>query len=258
MVDPVLVAMLRPGELVSAELVVDDDWPGPSVEDWAFHRWPNNPHATPPGTDPRSLYLVIHAVGGEEHSAQLGSIAFYLDDATDIAISLVDSLSDWICETSFGWADARGTDGLVLPGPLFDEQGRPTVEIWASEGDNPLTVDRVPRDPADLGLSASLAADLREWQAIGAASADEAEADERRRFDERTAHQEPFGMTVTFVDDAVVAQQAAAAREARELEHLGSWRQLVAQLEPMRDALLERVRSELGETYWVPTPTRIP
>ncbi len=34
--DPVLGVMLRPGELVGAELVIADDWPDLSVEDWAF------------------------------------------------------------------------------------------------------------------------------------------------------------------------------------------------------------------------------
>jgi hypothetical protein len=257
-VDPVLSAMLRPGELVSADLVVDDDWPGLDDEHWAFHRWPNNPHAPPPGTEPRSLYLVIHAIGDEQHTAQLGSIAFYLDDARDIADSLESSLSDWICETRFGWADARGTDGLELPGPRLDEQGRPTVEVWASEGGSPLTVDRVPTDPGDLGLSDALATELREWQAIYAAAAEESEAEDQRRYADQMGEQQPFGVTVTYVDDATAAQQAAAAAQAREQEHLGSWQQLVARLEPMRDALLERLRNELGEAFYVPNPTRVP
>ncbi len=257
-VDPVLAAMLRPGELVRAELVIDEDWPGSDDAGWAFHRWPNNPHATPPGSEPRSLYLVIHAVGNEQHTVQLGSIAFYLDSAIDRADSLKGSLSDWICETRFGWADARTAEDLVLPGPRLDEQGRPRIEIWATEGDNPLTVDRVPTDPAELGLSASLTADLRAWRALGATAADEAEAEAQRRFGDRISDREFFGMTAAFVDDAVAARQAAVAREARELAHLGSWRRLVARLEPMRDALLERARDELGESFWVPTPTRIP
>ena len=258
MVDPVLGAMLRPGELVSAELVVDDDWPGNSTEDWAFHRWPNNPHAIPPGEEPRSLYLVLHAVGGEQHTVQLGSIAFYLDDASDVAISLEDSLSDWICETRFGWADARGTEDLVLPEARRDPQGRPTVEVWASEGDSPLTVDRVPTEAADLGLSSSLASDLREWQAIHAAAAVEAEAEDQRRYAAQMAEQQPFGITATYIDDATAAQQAAAAAQAREQEHLGRWRQLVVRLEPTRDALLGRLRDELGDGFHVPTPPRVP
>lgn len=257
-VDPVLAAMLRPGELVSAELVVGDDWPGLDDENWAFARWPNDPHAAPPGTEPRSLYLVIQAVGDEEHTVQLGRIGFYLDDAGDIADSMVSSLSDWICETSFGWADARGADHLEIPGPRLDEHGRPTVEIWATEGGNPLTVDRVPTDPSDLGLSEALAADLRAWQAVYARWSDEAEAEEQRRYTDQMAEHQPFGVTATVVDDATAAQQAAAVIEARELEHLGHWRQLVARLEPMRDELLERLRSELGETFFVPPPTRVP
>lgn len=257
-VDPVLDAMLRPGELVSAELVVDDDWPGSSMEAWAFHRWPNNPRAIPPGEEPRSLYLVLHAVGGEQHTVQLGSIAFYLDDARDVAISLEDSLSDWICETSFGWADTRGTDDLVLPEARPDAQGRRTVEVWASEGGSPLTVDRVPIEPSDLGLSERLAADLREWQAGYAAAAVEADADEQRRYGAQTDERQPFGITATFIDDATAAQKAAAAAHAREQEHLGSWRQLVARLEPMRDALLERLGDELGAGFNVPRPPRVP
>jgi len=33
---------------------------------------------------------------------------------------------------------------------------------------------------------------------------------------------------------------------------------LVARPGPIRDALLERLRDGLGETYYVPTPTRAP
>lgn len=71
-------------------------------------------------------------------------------------------------------------------------------------------------------------------------------------------HDQPFGMTVTYVEEVTAARQAAAAAQARESEHLGSWRQLVARLEPMRDALLERLRDELGERFHVPTPMRVP
>ncbi|WP_019875458.1 hypothetical protein [Sporichthya polymorpha] len=253
-VDPVLSAMLRPGELVSADLVVADDWPDTDETRWAWKRWPNNPNAARPGDEPDSLYLVIRAIEGEEHTAWLGTLGFYLHDVDDIVERLVSDLNDWICETRFGWGQLRGMD-TEPPGPRAEPSGRSVVGLWVGVRTVEVTIDRRPVDPATLGLSDELLADLQAWRDRFEDWATAADAEAQRRSE--TLQAQPSGFTVTYVDAAKTEEEVAAVRAARDEAHLGSWRRAVAELEPARDALLARLATELGHAYVAPPPARI-
>jgi hypothetical protein len=237
-VDPVLGALLRPGELESAELVAADDWPDVDEETWAFKRWPNNPDAVRPGDAPNSLYLDLRATGDERHTACLGELGFHRHDAQALADDLASRLSDWVCETRFAWGDPRVASDLEIPAGAAGE-------LWLGDG-----------HLSHLDVSGALAADLGAWQDRYHAWLDEAAAEEHRRYSAFVARSSP-GFSVTYVDSAKAAAEAAAVREARSQAHLGRWRQFVAEMEPARDALLDRLRAELGDRYAVPVPARI-
>lgn len=254
-VDPVLAWMLRPGELVAAELVVAQDWPDTDNEDWAWKRWPNNPEADRPGDAPNSLYLVVRAVGDEEQTAQLGTLGFSLHDAADVAERLASTLADWICETRFGWADLRDWRGLEIPEPPRDPLGRPVVGLWAVPETADLTIDGNPAVASVLRLSDGLVADLRRWQERGREWAEAEEAEQQRRYEAAMASS-ASGFKVSYLDASKAAEELAAVRQAREQAHLGRWRQFVAEMEPWRDELLTRLQSELGDAHRVPLPAR--
>jgi hypothetical protein len=238
-VDPVLAAMFRPGELVSVELVAADDWPDVDEETWAFKRWPNNPDAVRPGDAPNSLYLDLRATGDEQHTACLGELGFHRHDARLLADDLASRLSDWVCETRFAWGDPRVASELEIPA------GGSVDELWLGDG-----------HLSHLDVSGALAADLRTWQDRYNAWLDEAAAEAYRRYSAFVA-KSSSGFAVTYIDSSKAAAEAAAVREARSQAHLGRWRQFVAEMEPARDALLDRLRAELGDRYAVPVPARI-
>ncbi|GAA0637241.1 hypothetical protein GCM10009547_47000 [Sporichthya brevicatena] len=252
-VEPVLAAMLRPGELVSADLVVADDWPDTDESDWAWKRWPNNPDAPRPGDEPDSLYLVVRAGENEQHTAWLGTLDLSRHDATDVAERLASVFHDWIAESSFGWGEARSAADVEIPGAARDSDGRPIVGLWIGAGGPEVTVDWTPVGPATL--SAELRADLSAWYDRYVSWATEADAAAQRRSEALAA--KPAGFQITFVDAARTESEVAAVRVARAEAHLGSWRQLLAELEPARDALLTRLATELSDAYVAPPPARI-
>lgn len=237
-VDPVLAALLRPGELVSAELVVADDWPDTDNEDWAFKRWPNNPDAVRPGDRPNSLFLILRAAEDELHVARLGELTFSRVDATSTATEFASRLSDWICESRFGWGDLRVASELRIP-------PAPDATVWVGDG-----------YLSHLDVSDELATDLRAWQDRYVGWLDEAAAEERRRYSAFVA-KSSSGLSINYVTVEKAADELAAVRAAREQAHLGRWRQFVAEMEPARDALLTRLQIELGDAYAIPLPARI-
>jgi hypothetical protein len=93
--EPVLAAMLRPGELDGADIVVGTDQRVQRANWIRTHFGVENKH--------RQVFAVVWA-GGESFAYGLG----YLDAAvyaTTIAIDWAESLSDWIDETPFGWGE---------------------------------------------------------------------------------------------------------------------------------------------------------
>ncbi len=252
-VDPVLSAMLRPGELVSADLVVADDWPDTDETHWAWKRWPNNSDAPRPGDEPDSLYLVVRPGDNERHTAWLGTLDFSRHDAAEIAERLASGLHDWIAESSFGWGESRSAADADLPSATRDPDGRAVVGLWIGAGGPEVTVDWAPVDP--VSLTAELRADLHAWYDRYVAWATEADAAAQRRSEALAA--KPSGFQITYVDAAKTEEEVAAVRAAREQAHLGSWRRAVAELEPARDALLTRLATELGAAYVAPPPARV-
>lgn len=260
-VDPVLTDLLRPGELAGVELVADHDWPRDPEDPWPD--WMDSPFSTWPGDGPKSLFLVLRGGRDGGHTIRLGELGFFRSDVVIVAERIAESLFDWIAESVSGWAEARTpSPGLTLPPAVTHVDGKPVVLLdWDEDARPTLDVAGSPTAPSALGLSPSLVADLEAWSA--ALDQDlqvvfsALEKAQQARFNAEFVGRPPGVRSVMFP-----RKKAAAARkradEALARAHLGRWSRLVAEHEPRRDHLVERLRAELGPGFHVPTPARIP
>ncbi len=149
-VDPLLAALFGPGEVQSVDLVVRAD------EDYGWTRstttWPG----------PRWLYLKLTA-GGEEFDRRLDSISFGRTDGLWLCADLASNLGDWICESAFGWGQARWCTVRPLPRVWAAEH---VLEIYVDEHPSPLFDRGRNVDPSALGVSAELTEALLAWRTL--------------------------------------------------------------------------------------------
>jgi hypothetical protein len=239
-VDPVVAAMIKPGELTSVELTIE--FPPAS---WAY----------PDSYGDAGVWLRIRA-GDDRFEYRVAKPGFWLDDAAELAQELAGELCDWICcETSFGWAQVRSRpEDNDLPGPPATPPDTRAISVhFTDNGGLPLWEAGAPAEPATVPLSPALRADLTAWQNHADALADAAEA----------AHQPPprptteAGVWVQYVSERSVLTQEAEAARRRERD-LTEWHAWVNQLQPTRYDLVRRLREELGPTFTVFTPPRLP
>lgn len=239
-VDPVLAAMFAPGEVTFVRRSPD----APAGSWSPFH----------PADDGPWLEL---RVGDEGFSHPLAKAGFWLEDPEWVAAELADKLAEWICESSFGWGEWRGLpDDWAVPPPL---PGRTVVTIhFADEAGLPLWASGAPAPWLAARLSAELIGDLLAWQTLGESLAEEAE-------DEGVAHigvdpsRPPAGAFAAYFE--YVSERDLAARDAEERQRAemarARRRDWIGSLEPWRDELVGRLRTELGPDYHVPTPPRV-
>lgn len=239
-VEPVLAAMLNAGEAAEVHLAIE--MPGASW--WTF----------PDSEEEPTVWLRLR-VEGEEFEHGVCKPGFWLDDAVEIAEQLADQLRDWICETSFGWGDLRSVPGAAdLPGPPAVSPGARMITVHLHEaGGLPLWEDGTPADATSLGLSPTLLTDLSAWQVRAGAYAEAADARNRA-----LAH--PTGRSGVWMADVSERSMSTrgAAAAGRRQHALAQWHDWVADLEPLRDALVRRLRDELGDGFVVPDPPRLP
>lgn len=260
-VDPVLADLLRPGELVGAELVADHDWPRDPDDPWPD--WMDSPFSTRPGDAPKSLFLVVRGGRDGGRTIRLGELGFFRAEVVIVAERIAESLSDGVAGSVSGRAQARalGPD-LTFPPAVTQVDGRPVVVLdWDADAQPVLDVGGTSTTPSSLSLSRDLVTDLGAWSAaldqdlqVVFSALDRAQ---QARFNAEFVGRPPGLRSVMFP-----RKKAAAARkradEALAQAHLGRWSRLVAEHEPRRDHLVERLRAELGPGFHVPTPARIP
>lgn len=245
-VDPVLADLLRPGELADVELVADHDWPRNPDDPWP--QWMDSPFATRPGDAPKSLFLVLRGDREGRHPIRLGELGFFRSEVSAVAERLADALTL--------------RPGLTFPPAVTQVDGKPVVVLdWDADARPTLDVGGNPTAPAALGLSPALVADLEAWSA--ALDQDlEAVFSALDKAQQARVNAEFVGRPPGLRSVMFPRKKAAAARkradEALAQAHLGRWSRLVAEHEPRRDRLVERLRAELGPGFHVPTPTRIP
>jgi hypothetical protein len=241
-VEPVLAAMLRPGELTDLHLGSEI----PQARWWDFLGHDQIP----------SLRLRLTA-GEETFEHSLANPGFWLNDATDLAEGLVDRLQDWICETRFGWGQLRsGPEPTALPPAPGAPPGVRTISVHLNQvGDLPLWENGRPADEAELKLSSSLRADLAAWQMLTdrfvEALIEAAGADDRHG-------EEPNFAAGAHPGSTAEPQATAEAGRHRRGRAGVEWRTWVVDLEAPRDALVARLRDELGDGFLVPAPPRLP
>lgn len=244
-VDPVLAQMFRPGELDLAELTV-----GP----------PNVPSGWGTERDHAPELEVTLQVGEEDCSIYLGHVTLYPWNARELARDLADRLSDEICESSFGWGQLRELRAGFVPAPAAEGPAgaRQLHVLITAEGGLPLWEAGRPADVEGLGLSAALRRDLRAWQALVAAGPD---APDHVPGPPPTVIAASSQLAYSSTLSLETAEQRAT-REGVEHDNLArarsAWRRYVGLIEPARDALVVRLRAELGPTFHIPTAPRIP
>lgn len=184
-VQPVLSALLRPGELDWYEVELssrlpDDGW-APSIR-------------------------VVLLAGGDRFESVLCEATFGREDAEDCADALSSALEDWLCyDTAFAWGQQRGLGADLEVPPREWPAGR-VVEFYAGEETaSPLWARGVNLPLTGLPLSDALTADVAAWS---------------RRY-----------VTLVGVDE----------EDAGDV----SWADVVAELEPWRFRLVDRLREEL-------------
>lgn len=214
---------------------------------------------------PLNLYLVLAAGPDDRHSVELGPIGFARASVRDLVDRLEDSLCDWIVESGSGWGEVRTVPGdLLIPASAVRADGTPTVVLDVDdECAVVICVDEVPGTAQSLGVSPGLADDLAGWldaldrdlTELGRIADGQQNARRWRRF----GHPQPGGGFTVYqrAPEQVAADERAAAQALANV-HLGPWRQLVDVYEPARDALLQRLRDELGSSFHVPVLARIP
>jgi hypothetical protein len=98
-VDPVLQALFRPGELLEFELHVGHP----------FRDAPANPHDSP------EVWLRAVDSDGDTFIRRLGKATRERWNAEEVAGDLADALQDVICESRYGWGDMRPADYSIPP-----------------------------------------------------------------------------------------------------------------------------------------------
>lgn len=153
-VDPVLLAGLRPGELDDVELTFGPprSWSGFPVD----------------ADDVPDVWLTVVA-RGETFSTRPVRATFERWPAYDVAASLTDQLEDWLAETGFAWGQRRVVDiGPTVPqmaGRRPGARGR-AIEVHPDPASPSLLWDGSRGlDPIRLGLSAPLVDALARWRA---------------------------------------------------------------------------------------------
>ena len=191
---------------------------------------------------PLRAWLVVSADGGAsrfEHP--IGKAMFWRSDAEYEAGFLASELDEWIClGTTFGWGGGRGLTDYEVPAAVWPA-GR-VLEVYPAEEVSLPLWERGRQVPADeLGLPDDLVAALIGWhQHLDHVSSvmDEAEPPPH-----------------VFTDPYAQRKHAEATLRAAGYT---SWREYVDVFEAWRDELIERLRTELGPSFTVPTPPRIP
>lgn len=228
-VEPVLRAATAQGELTVVSLSYDlpSGWEG----SWAYD---------PVG--PLRAWLVVTAdVGASRFEHPIGKAMFWRSDAEYEAGFLATELDEWIClGTTFGWGGGRGLGEYDVPAANWPV-GR-VLEVYPGE-DVSLPVWERGRQvsAADLALPDDLVAQLIAWhQSLDHVSS---VMDE----EEPPPH--------VFTDPYAQRKHAEATLRAAGYN---SWREYVDVFEAWRDELIERLRTELGPSFPVLTPPRIP
>lgn len=261
-ISPVLDTMLQENELLSAKLVVDFDWPADGVEQHWSEGWPFSPTAGRPGDEPKSLYLVIHAIEDEQRTVWLGHAGFHRHSPFDVANHLIEAVGEWVVESRFGWGQVRSIEGSRgIPPMAAGPDNRRVVEIVPNREGPPLQLNGTLISPITLGIDGSLEDDLHTWAKTVTAEVDAlASLVQVEMAALRVAlygEQDEGVVSINLSNTQIDAGKAEAAT-ARANAHLGRWRQLVDRYEPERDALVNGLRAQLGPGYYVPTPPRIP
>lgn len=151
-VDPVLAAVLDPGELtvVSLDFGMPGGWEGSWADDGDRRAW-----------------LVLTADGGEsrfEHP--IGKAMFWRSDTDDEAARLAGELDEWIgTNTRFGWGSGHSLGDYVVPELQRSASADRVLEVYPGEEVSlPLWERGVQVASGELpGLSAELASDLIAW-----------------------------------------------------------------------------------------------
>lgn len=153
-VDPVLLAGLRPGELDDVELTFGPprSWSGSPVD----------------ADDVPDVWLTVVARGETFWTTPVRA-TFERWPAYDVAVVLADQLEDWLPETGFAWGQRRVVDiGPTVPRMAERRPGAPgrAIEVYP-DPDSPSLLWDGSRglDPTELGLSAPLVDALARWRA---------------------------------------------------------------------------------------------
>lgn len=199
-----------------------------------------------------STWRILTRFGAEEFIHPIGKAGFWLDEINWVAGELADKLAEWICESSFGWGEWRVLpDDWTPPTPL---PGRQVVSVhFADDGGLPLWAGGAHAPWLAARLSPELVAELHAWQTLGEQLAED--ADEGPAADIPTPVG-PYASRVKYVTEQQVLAREAERRLAAADAHMAR-RQWVDALEPLRDGLVERLRTELSPDYEVRTPPRV-
>jgi hypothetical protein len=245
-VDPALAAMFHPGELDEVRLGFES--PG--------HR--GSMFSISASAGPREVTLSLTA-RGELYTRHLADATFERGDAEETLARLLDDLGDWIAESSFGWAQWRRPAAPVVPPPADGRAEQRVAEVYPGAEPFPVYENGSALDPEGLhlaaGLVAALAAWRTQWERLMRSLPVVGEPEEPWEPPFEAAY--ASGLTLTFVTDEEAAR-IARARAVTLAEADAAWREVVDVLESGRDALVERLRAELGPAWHVPTPPRIP
>lgn len=250
--EPVVDTLFRPGELRGSNVVVGADVPEIGAH-WTHWGQPSRDEPS------AQVFALLRTFDGS-FAYLLGDADFSRTHATSVAVDWADLVTDWIAESSFGWGELRQLPGgFRAAGPPLPPSGTRDVGIFTAdeEGGLPVWVDGAAGDPDVNGLSAALVEDLQTWQQLieaGPGSPDYAEP-------VAPPSESYLGEGYSSTLEILTAEQASRRELTYQAMADGGrrvWRAFVDVVEPMRDELLDRLRSELGPGFHIPTPARIP